>query len=237
MSKINPNGAVIYEGPSKIDGAPIVVIATGLKGSSANRKTGDMVQTWIMRADMEPHNATDSGADASVCGGCPHRPARGGSCYVKVWQAPLGVYRAYKRGSYAHRDPADCGAGRRVRLGSYGDPAAVPDSVWQAFTSTSIGWTGYTHQWRSKRLAGGLKGLCQASVDTPAEHDAARAKGWGTFRVRLPQADALAGEIICPASKEGGERTDCANCNLCSGVAGKPVVIIVHGSTAKRFEG
>ena len=36
-----PSGFVMYDGPSAIDGAPIVVIAT-LK--SSNRKTGDMVQ-------------------------------------------------------------------------------------------------------------------------------------------------------------------------------------------------
>ena len=45
------NGVVLYEGPSVLDGAPIAVIAT-LK--SANVKTGDMIQTWIIRSDMHP---------------------------------------------------------------------------------------------------------------------------------------------------------------------------------------
>ena len=45
------SGFIIYEGPSQIDGAPIVAIAT-LK--SRNRKNGAMIQTWILRAYMHP---------------------------------------------------------------------------------------------------------------------------------------------------------------------------------------
>ena len=67
------NGVIIWEGASAIDGAPIRVIATGLKTSSHNAKTGDLIQTWILRADMTPQEAVDSGADESICGGCPHR--------------------------------------------------------------------------------------------------------------------------------------------------------------------
>lgn len=45
------NGFVLYEGPSVLDGAPIVAIATM---STKNAKTGAMVQTWILRANMAP---------------------------------------------------------------------------------------------------------------------------------------------------------------------------------------
>lgn len=34
-----PNGVILYEGPSKLDGQPIVVIAVGLKTKSSNTKT------------------------------------------------------------------------------------------------------------------------------------------------------------------------------------------------------
>ena len=71
---MNKNGAVIYHGPSAIDGGPIVVIATGLTVGSANSKTGAMIQTHIMRADVDPLTALRTGADVSVCGGCMHRP-------------------------------------------------------------------------------------------------------------------------------------------------------------------
>jgi hypothetical protein len=42
-------GVVLYEGPSELDGKPIVVVATF---NSVNDKTGNMVQTWIIRSDM-----------------------------------------------------------------------------------------------------------------------------------------------------------------------------------------
>ena len=83
---------IIYKGPSLIDGSPIIAIATL---NSSNSKTGAMVQTWIMRSDIEPHHAIKTGADISVCGDCPHRPANNGSCYVLTFQAPLSIYRAF----------------------------------------------------------------------------------------------------------------------------------------------
>ena len=36
------NSYIIYEGASLLDGAPIVVIATGFDSASENNKTGDM---------------------------------------------------------------------------------------------------------------------------------------------------------------------------------------------------
>jgi hypothetical protein len=39
---------IIYKGPSRIDGAPIVVLATY---SNRNTKTGAVVQTYILRDD------------------------------------------------------------------------------------------------------------------------------------------------------------------------------------------
>ena len=69
-----PKGVVLYRGPSKLDGEPIVCIATGLKAPSKNPKTGTMVQTWILREDVAPHKAQKTGEDSSVCGDCPLRP-------------------------------------------------------------------------------------------------------------------------------------------------------------------
>ena len=47
-------GSIIYKGPSKLDGAPIFVTAIH---TSSNRKTGNLVQTYIMRSDMDPRDA------------------------------------------------------------------------------------------------------------------------------------------------------------------------------------
>ena len=47
-------GFIFYRGLSPIDNQSIVGIAVLRSG---NRKTGDMVQTYILRADMHPLNA------------------------------------------------------------------------------------------------------------------------------------------------------------------------------------
>lgn len=69
-----PNGVVLWEGPSKLDGAPIMIVLTGLVDASDNEKTDDMIQSWIMRRDVAPHDAVRTGEDVSVCGGCTQRP-------------------------------------------------------------------------------------------------------------------------------------------------------------------
>jgi hypothetical protein len=122
------NGVVLYDGPSMLDGKPIVVVATL---NSANAKTGNMVQTWIIRSDVHPLDALDTGGDYSICGTCPHRKR---TCYVNVSQAPSAVYRTYKAGKYPTFDAtlhAGLFMGRKVRLGAYGDPAAAPFEVMQ----------------------------------------------------------------------------------------------------------
>lgn len=54
-------GYIAYEGPSEIDGRPIVVIVNKLAGSD-NAKTGaDLVQTFIIRADVAPTDALKTG--------------------------------------------------------------------------------------------------------------------------------------------------------------------------------
>jgi len=229
----NANGYIIYEGPSAIDGAPIVVIATGFASKSANGKTGDMVQTWIIRSDVAPHHAVKSGEDASVCGNCINRPARKAEllasgqpfvpCYVKTFQAPLSVYGGYQRGIYPRADAAQIAAlcaDRMVRIGSYGDPYAAPIFIWRAMTSQAKGWTGYTHQWR--QAGAGWRALVMASADSLQDMVDAHAKGFRTFRVTSKPFENVKGlETVCPASKEKGAVTDCATCRACMGTSGK----------------
>jgi hypothetical protein len=239
ITKINPNGVILYEGPSLMDGAPIVVIATGLAKRSDNGKTGDMVQTWIIRADMSPADAIASRADSSICGTCIHRGtgAPGSrSCYVIIHQAPRSVYAAYKRGVYAKAKPSDIaaiGEGRMVRLGSYGDPAAAPIFMWQDLVSRAIGWTGYTHAWQSRP---DLAPLVMASADSVADLTQAHAAGFRTFRVAPVAGAAITGaEVSCPASEEAGRKTDCASCRACMGTSAKArvsIVIAAHGNGA-----
>lgn len=237
------NGYVIYRGPSLIDGGQIIVIVTGARTSSRNEKTGDMVQTYILRADRSPLDALATGADVSICGSCIHRPAggRAGSCYVNVAQAPTAIYSAWHRGTYHTASAAAVGellTGRYVRVGSYGDPAAVPVAVWRDLIAHAAGHTGYTHQWREQRVRREYRDILMASVDTARQKRRAARAGWRSFRAKLASDARLPGEITCPASAEAGKRLTCADCGACDGVGINPgrasVVIDVHGLDWKK---
>lgn len=245
LRKAQFTGVILYEGPSMIDGAPVVVVANRITVASNNEKTGAMAQTFIIRSDVDPLTALRQGLDASVCGDCQHRPANNGSCYVNVGRSVATVYGALRRGRYARPgvdyDPAiipGLFAGLPFRAGTYGDPAAAPFQVWRRATLHAAAVNGYTHQWRDARFAA-FKLLCMASADSEADHVEARAKGWRTFRVKTESAPRLKGEIACPASAEAGRKTVCADCRACGGTSAKArasIVINAHGATARRFQ-
>jgi hypothetical protein len=238
----NPTGYVIYKGPSLLDGAPIVVIATT---KSKNEKTANMVQTWILREDVNPLEASRSGADASVCGSCPLRGkanlkktfggADDGACYVMLKNAPLSVWNGYKRGIYPMARTIDAiaaiGAGRMVRTGSYGDGAAVPAWVTNALESEALGHTAYSHQANNP---GSSFDPARYMVSVQSESEAREAwdKGWRTFRVVANASDAVIGqEIECPSARG----VSCADCGLCAGTQrrAKSIVIPSHDSGRK----
>ena len=139
-------GYVLHEGPSPFDGQPIVSIATL---HSSNRKTGDMVQTWILPRDQHPLDAVKTGQDSCICGQCPHRGSgTKRTCYVNVGQAPANIWRTYKAGGYAPISSyEEAVQGRVVRFGAYGDPAFMPITVVANLLMFAKGHTGYTHQW------------------------------------------------------------------------------------------
>ena len=243
---------ILWEGASLIDGAPIVVIATS---GTKNAKTGPMLQTWILRSDVAPNAAARDGSDASICGHCPHRyrvdPVSGlGSrtCYVRSGEAPLSVWRKYRRrgmsgsGAFARMAGSAYPSGGRiggtpVRIGSYGDPGAVPLYVWERLLQGAPSHTGYTHRWRERP---DLRGICMASVDSEAEMREARLLGWRTFRV-LPVTESVtasATEIECRSESDGAT---CADCRLCSGstreigaIPAISIAILAHGASRKR---
>jgi len=231
-------GVILYEGPSAIDGAPVVVIANRIEAASANAKTGAMAQTFIIRADVNPYRALKTGQDESVCGDCPQRPFKGGKCYVDVAKSVASVYGAYERGRYAKPgvdyDPAilpDLFAGRAFRLGTYGDPAAAPFQIWRAATLKAAKITGYSHQWRDPRFQA-FALLCMASCETESDQLLASACGWRTFRAKRAAEIKTTTEIGCPAAKENGARTSCDRCGLCAGntsKSAKDIVINLHG--------
>lgn len=228
-----------------IDGKPIMLIATGLNKSSRNGKTGNLIQTWILRSDIDPISAANQGEDSSICGSCIHRGKVingknvGRTCYVTLFQAPLNIYKSFHRGIYSAvtlSEGQKLLAGRMVRAGAYGDPAAIPIAVWQALLALVTALTGYSHQWRtaSPQFANYL----MASCDTVQDSIDAQALGYRTFRVTAldSRQDKQAREVICPASKEAGHKTSCAACLACGGLRAKAkanIVIQVHGMASK----
>ena len=214
---------VVYEGPSMLNGKPIVAIITGLTSPSKNRKTGPMAQLWIL----------DASSDESVCGDCP---ARGKWCYVTTFQGPLSIYRSWKRGTYEDYNPERL-RGVALRLGAYGDPAALPIGTVRDITRLVDRFTGYTHQW--KNCDSQFQHYCMAPVDTASDQAEAARRGWRTFRVAPRDSGKLRGEVTCPASDEAGHKLDCFTCGACDGRR-RPrvkshIVIAAHGAKTKRY--
>ena len=237
-------GFILWEGASLYDGKPIVVIATM---ESGNVKTGDMIQTWILLSgDVNPIEASRTGLDSSICGNCPHmgKPtdretgwAKERSCYVNLLHGPLGIWKAYRNGSYPKATPyqlSNLARDRTVRVGSYGDPSAVPLDVWLELVRYSKGWTAYTHAGVNP-----MPDLLMTSADTLGQAQSAWAKGERTFRVIQSVEDVAKGkEVLCPASKEAGQRSTCETCRLCNGAASKAksIAIVAHGNGKKHIQ-
>lgn len=234
------SGVVLYDGPSLIDGQRIVMVAIGFDGAR-NAKTGaGLIQTYILRPDLSPIDAVRSGADRSICGTCPHMLQGDGrrSCYVNLGHGPRVVWDAYRRGVY---QPVDLETGaelfrsRRVRLGTYGDPAALPIWVWDSLLAYSGFITGYTHRWRESPE---FAKYCMASADSSADRAAARLLGFRTFRVRRGDEALETGEVQCPAAAEAGKKTTCDACVACGGNSAKAradISIVAHGAGAGHY--
>lgn len=250
-------GFVFYEGKSAIDGKEIIGVATL---GTANQKTGNLVQTWILRKDISPLDAVNTGEDKSICGSCPLRglirPAseritkgpintqtvnKGRSCYVLLNTAPLAVWKAYHRGLYpkleAKHQKYLIGTG--LRYGAYGDPVAIPLKDWCLLEKLCTGKSkpGYTHQWKSNKFKSWNKKL-MASTHSEDENKLAESKGWRTLRTISSLSSILPNERICPASSEGGYTSNCAICNACNGKKSdkdsrKSIAILSHGGGGK----
>ena len=211
-----------------------------------------MLQTWIIRSDIHPFEALKTNEDKSICGSCPLKGDKGEkrSCYVNM-ATPGNVYRYHNTKGYPLLQDPQCLKNRPIRLGAYGDPAAVPYAVWEPVllaidpglnttrsrdaTSGTIR-TGYTHLWRTADPR--FRKILMASVESEEDKDLAERYGWRTFRVKKPAELVLPGELVCPASKEaasGKSTITCSQCGLCGGssIRGSNIVINAHGSRAK----
>lgn len=228
---------VAWRGPSVFDGSPVRVIVYTLEGSK-NGKLGSVVQVMFAPDEVAPNIAVKSGGDSAVCGDCPHRPQLLGTCYV-VPNLPIVVpwhETADRPADLVAACRAIATSGLPLRIGAWGDPAAVPFKVVAALaraaTHGKSRHAGYTRQWRSCDQR--FRDLLMASVISPKERAEAHQLGWRTFRIRAPAMPVLRGEAMCPASPEAGKKTTCSKCVACSGANGqRDVVVVAHGSNNK----
>ena len=221
------SGVVLWKGESRLNGDPIVFIATGINGDSANEKTGPMVQTWILRQDMSPIDAVHSGDDVAICGDCPARgdKGKGRFCYVQYGQAPHNIWKTYQAGKYGECDLEQIDWKNPIRLGAYGDPTAVPIEI-LGYVVADRQFTGYTSQW-SDHGNQNYALYCLASVSTHEDKELANRYGWRTYRIRRAGEPLMDGEINCPSDK-----VKCADCLLCAGLTRdvRDISIEVHGA-------
>jgi hypothetical protein len=233
--------AIIWEGSSPVDGAPIMAIITGMDGSSINDKTGPMAQVSILRSDVHPVEAIRQQLDVSICGTCPLGPGRKPDaprvCYVNVGFGPASKFRKSISTGYPRLSPREAGEilarnGVGVRFGDYGDPAMIPFEVWEGLLEGAPFHTGYTHQWKEGYFDSRIFAYVMASVDDENTIGDLRAL-WGEAPryYRLAQSlEVLAPrEVACPSKNAQGERVrTCAQCKLCNGetLKAKSVVIV-----------
>jgi hypothetical protein len=241
-SKDHCGAAILWGGASLFKPSEqilVVGVALAPKGNGANGKTGDVIQCWIIPRDRDPtEECCDHRGPSSICGDCALRRPR--TCYVNpgmaraIWvscqEGGIDVFPSW---------PAleQLLEGRVVRLGAYGDPAAVPTFVWKSLVEMADGHLGYTQAWRLER-AQDLQPYCMASVHSREERAEARSRGWRTFRIRLPSEELDTGEVKCAGSEEGGREQQCITCLRCAGTSGRhrqDVAIFPHGSGKQSF--
>ena len=246
MTKRKPiAGFIVYDGPSMIDNSPIVAVLIKPRSRKrSNVKTGAMAQVYILQRDIHPIDAVATGNDVGICGDCRHRPtinsetgkAEGRTCYVNLGHGPSSVYRSLLAGNYPAIEPdmicTIIDPSWLIRMGAYGDPAALPLHIRKRITNPAKGSTSYSHAWRRDDVTDSM-----ASVDSLDEAVEAWDMGRRTFRV-VSSIDSLVKgkEILCPASKEAGHKVKCEACMLCDPAKmAKSIGILVHGPGAKHF--
>ena len=85
----------MFEGISPLTGQKIVCIITGLKTSTSNEKTGDMLQTWILLQDHKPNEAHKNGLKSLVSVEIAHTLV-----IIMVLVTSNGFRHLYKFGSH-----------------------------------------------------------------------------------------------------------------------------------------
>ena len=194
QNKYIENTYIIYDGPSLIDGGPIVSILTlSTNNKKLVEKKKPFAQLWFLRKDVDPITASRLGLDESICGNCHLKGqadknkksgwAKNRPCYVILYMAPLNLFNNISNYEKISINEA-CKkiAGLKLRLGAYGDSGCIDQSIIDKLVKASKSHLGYTHQWNHKK-ASTNPAHTMASVETLDQKTAANKKGFRTFRV------------------------------------------------------
>lgn len=214
-------------------------IRIALTFKSGNRKTRNVVALWILCCE-DPRDAARLGHTRSICNRCPWQFCNGGGCYVHVWEAPLSIWRARHHARPWNWEQIRMAMARRkvkvLRLGAYGDPAAVPVKVLRRLVTMARGEgfrvLGYTH---SPQESPHLRGVCMASCENAGTAIEWLRKGWRTFRTLTAAAPEPwpGSEIVCPSANGA----HCDTCGLCQGanIGAPSIVIRPHGAGTRKI--
>ena len=207
------------------------------KGDTSNDKISDgkpLVQTYTFTAEQWQF-ANDNGKgmhnfyalDGTNCMDCPFSRMMGsGGCYTHKFGQYVGflsMLRTIKASDFTvltlkkESDILEMCKDTYVRFGTYGEPSLLPIALVGEMAQLASSYTGYTHQWR-KDWAKDFSKYFMASVHSQFQANVAQELGYRSF---IATKDGNEPAVQCPASKEGGYKSNCAKCGLCSGTQGK----------------
>jgi hypothetical protein len=180
--------------------------------------------------------------DAEVCLDCPFsRNSGNGGCYTHKITQYFGFISSLKSqvrkfstfeeipeySEEIYNEILKISKDKFVRFGSYGEPSLHPLNLVKGVSEASKNWTGYTHQYFRKPE---YSKYFMASAHNSRQAETAKSKfDYRSFIATRDNKEVNA--VICPASKEGGFKSNCSACGLCSGGEGKGkvnVVILEH---------
>lgn len=199
------------------------LVVVGFKSPSANRKTGTMLQSYI----LDKASLRDTSVFGAGCASCPMVK----KCYVGMDK--FSVRKNLVENLSGERSSIEFVSaeqlvtaltGKALRFGTYGDPSHIPLELVRALCGVLRSWTGYTHYW-SNLLNAGYAQYFMASVECDDTESQARALGWRVFRVlqknAAPRPEGAERLVYCPAADENipeHKRPQCINCGLCQGL-------------------
>jgi hypothetical protein len=202
-----------------------------LERSSANSKTGDMVQLAILPIDNKPTQAIKN-KQLPNCSDC----ALISTCYVNT--VSLNAVYEQTIGQAVSAVPKQLR--QAIRLGSWGDPGLLPLDLLQQLSRAAGAHTGYTHLWQDIPAEYGA--VLMASIDhlTAKQQgltvdqlkQLAWDKGYRTYSILQPGEQHSAQERPCLYVSNN---TQCRYCKLCNGAGSKrSIAAPLHGPNNKQ---